>query len=121
MDASSRIADALTFVAVQDDRIVGTATLALPGSPYVEVAAKGEAEVRMLAVEGAARGQGVGAALMDACENRARSEGCEAVVLSTRPTMSAAHLLYRRRGYRRAPERDWAIRGFTLLAYRLAL
>lgn len=121
LDGDSRIAHGLTYVVEQDQRIVGTVTLALPGSPLREVAGPGEGEVRMLAVHGAARGRGIGDTLMEVCENRTRSAGCEAIVLSTEESMTAAHRLYRRRGYRRQPERDRTIRGFSLLAYRLRL
>ena len=61
----------------------------------------------MLAVAPAARGRGVGEALATWCVDRARADGCHAVVLSTLPVMHAAHRLYQRLGFVRTPERDW--------------
>jgi predicted N-acetyltransferase YhbS len=121
-DAGPRIRDAEVLVATLSDEVVGSVVLARPGSPYVETGRADELEVRMLAVAEAVRGQGIGARLMDAVEARARDLDCTAVVLSTAPTMHAAHRLYERRGYTRDPARDWQPEpGFTLLAYRLPL
>jgi ribosomal protein S18 acetylase RimI-like enzyme len=96
-------------------------TAALPGSRFANMSRDNEVEVRMLAVDEAVRRQGVGDRLMEACETFARDNGYRAVALSTEPDMYGAHRLYERRGYVRAPDRDWAIHGSTLLVYRLAL
>jgi len=80
-----------------------------------------EAEVRMLAVDEAARGRGIGDLLMAECEALARDEGLAGVVLSTEPDMHAAHRVYRRRGYVRQPDRDWSTGRTTLLVFRLSL
>lgn len=117
-DGRARIDGAIVFVATLGGRIVGTVTLALPATRFVNVCRPDEAEVRMLAVARDARGGGVAAALMDACERHAHAAGLAAVVLSTEPDMHAAHRLYRRRGYERVPERDWAIGPSPLLVYR---
>ena len=74
------------------------------------------------AVDPAARGLGVGGALVDLVLDRFRRDGMRGVVLSTLPEMTDAHRLYERRGFRRAPERDWApVPGVDLLAYALDL
>ena len=80
-----------------------------------------EAEVRMLAVDEAARGLGIASRLMAACESLARDQGLAAMILCTETGMHAAHRLYERRGYEREPARDWQIRDVRLLAYRLPL
>jgi ribosomal protein S18 acetylase RimI-like enzyme len=121
LDGRSRIEDATVFVAVADGAVVGTVTLGRPGTRFANVAQAGEAEVRMLAVDEAARGRGIARLLMDACEGLARNEGLAAVVLSTEPDMLAAHRLYQRRGYVRQPERDWPIGQSLLQVYRLSL
>lgn len=117
-DGRARIDDAIVFVATMGGTIVGSVTLALPATRFVNVCRPDEAEVRMLAVAQDARGRGVAAALMDACERHAHVAGLGAVVLSTEPAMRTAHRLYRRRGYERVPERDWAIGPHPLLVYR---
>ncbi len=121
LDASSRIEEAEVLVAVADGAIVGTVTVARPGSRFANMARPGEAEIRILAVEAAARGRGIADRLMTACESLARGEGFAAVILCTEPDMCAARRLYQRRGYVRQPDRDRSIRQVMLLAYRLSL
>lgn len=120
-DGRARIEDAIVFVATLHGAVVGSATLAPPATRFVNVARSDEAEVRMLAVAEEARGRGIADALMDACERAAHAAGMAGVVLSTDPGMHAAHRLYRRRGYRRLPERDWATTRTTYLVYRVGL
>ncbi len=97
-------------------------TFCLAGSHYAEVSRPGEAEFRMLAVAPAARGQGIGHALARWCVDRAREQGCTAVVLSSLDQMHAAHRLYERMGFRRLPERDWfPTPEITLVSYVLDL
>lgn len=120
-DVAARLAECEVLVAEQDGRIVGTVTVAAPGSRSAHIAQPGEREVRMLAVDPSARRLGVAARLMAEVEARARRSGAQAVVLSTEPAMAAAHRLYEGRGYRRTPERDWSTEGVGLLTYRLAL
>jgi ribosomal protein S18 acetylase RimI-like enzyme len=126
-DGRSRVRDGIVLVAVADGvavangTIAGTVTLALPGSPLAHLSRDGEAEVRMLAVDEAARGLGIANRLMAACEALARNEGLAAVTLCTETGMLAAQRLYERRGYLREPARDWQIRDVRLLAYRLPL
>ena len=122
-DAARRSAEAELLVAVDHvDGLVGTVTFCLPGSPWAEISAPGEAEFRMLAVAPAARGRGVGTALADWCVDRARAQGAAAVALSSHPGMHAAHRIYERMGFVRAPERDWRPDDeVTLVAYVLDL
>lgn len=124
-DVAKRAASAEVLVAVLDGRPVGTVTYVPMGAggPMSELARPGEAEMRMLAVSPAARGRGAGEALVRACVARARAtEGCTGMVLSTQPIMKAAHRIYERVGFVRAPERDWQpLEGddFTLVTYEL--
>jgi ribosomal protein S18 acetylase RimI-like enzyme len=121
LDGRSRIEEAIVLVATADGAVIGTVTMAPPDSRFANVGRAGEVEVRMLAVDEAARGRGVAGRLMDACEDLARGEGFAAVVLSTEPDMYAAHRLYRRRGYVRQPGRDWQAGRFRLMVFRLQL
>lgn len=108
-DVAARAEKAELVVAVGDDgRLLGTVTYAAGGSPYAETTeGPDEAAFRMLVVDPEARGQGVGAALVDWCVQRARSGGARVLRLSTQPEMTAAGRLYRRRGFVRTPEKDW--------------
>ncbi|MBS2539864.1 GNAT family N-acetyltransferase [Catenulispora sp. NF23] len=103
-------------------RLVGAAVYTVAGSEFADIAAEGEAEIRMLATAGDVRGQGIGEALVLDCVRRAREQGRPALVLSTKPEMRAAHRLYERLGFTRTPERDWEYApGKGLLTYRLRL
>jgi ribosomal protein S18 acetylase RimI-like enzyme len=121
LDAHSRIEEAIVFVATLNADVVGTVTVALPGTPFAAVGGPGEVEVRMLAVDERARRMGIADLLMDACEERARAGGFAAVVLSTEPDMHSAQRLYERRGYVRQPQRDWQVGRFNLLVYQRRL
>jgi ribosomal protein S18 acetylase RimI-like enzyme len=102
--------------------LVGTIMLQRwPDSGQV-VTGPDEAEIRALAVLPAARGGGLGRALLDAALDRAVRAGARRVVLSTESAMKTAHHLYESTGFRRLPERDWApVPGATLLVYGLEL
>ncbi|RAS31307.1 ribosomal protein S18 acetylase RimI-like enzyme [Streptomyces avidinii] len=119
-----RAAEALVLAAVDArGELLGGVTYVAPGSPWADVAGPDEAEFRMLAVSGTARGRGAGEALVRACVDRARAAGgLSGIVLSTQSSMEAAHRIYRRLGFVRTPERDWSpLPGFTLLTFRLPL
>ena len=121
-DAAGRAAAGTLLVAADGDELLGTVTVLTSGSAWTELAGAGEAEIRMLAVDPAARGLGVGTALAVACVEAARAGGARSVVLSTLARMHVAHVIYARLGFRRAPEQDWSPRpGVDLLAYRLDL
>ena len=121
-NAGDRARQADLAVAVEDGEVVGTVTYCRPGTPWAEVSSNGEAEFRMLAVAPEARGRGVGAALAGWCVDRARADGCRALVLSTLPVMHGAHRIYQRMGFVRTPERDWFPEpDIPLITYRLVL
>ncbi|MFE2274637.1 GNAT family N-acetyltransferase [Streptomyces lavendulae] len=122
-DVAGRAGHGEVIVAARDGEVLGGVTFAAPGSPLADIAGPGEAEFRMLAVAGEARGAGVGEALVRACVDRARAlDGVTALVLSTQPAMAGAQRIYARLGFVRTPRRDWApIPALTLLTYRLEL
>jgi ribosomal protein S18 acetylase RimI-like enzyme len=120
-DGESRVREATVVVAELDGRLVGSVTVARPGTAYSEIAEPDELEVRMLAVADDVRRRGIADALMEAVEAMARQRGLAGVILSTAPGMHGAHRLYERRGYVRQPERDWDVGGLRLLAYQLTL
>ena len=100
------------------DRIVGSVALVLSGDFGEVTASDEEAAFRMLVVDPAAQGRGVGEALVTACLERARAAGKRRMVISTDPRMRSAHRLYERLGFTRLPERDWSpMPGTDLLVY----
>ncbi|MEU2782647.1 MULTISPECIES: GNAT family N-acetyltransferase [Streptomyces] len=125
-DVAKRAAAAQVLVAVEHDRVLGGVTFVPDGGPMADLARPGEAEIRMLAVDRAARGRGAGEALVRACLDRARAtEGCVRVILSSQSAMHSAHRLYERLGFVRTPERDWnplpELTDLTLITYELTL
>ncbi|MEV5969161.1 GNAT family N-acetyltransferase [Streptomyces sp. NPDC051921] len=121
----AEVADVLVAVDEGGTVLGGVTFVPAPGV-MGDRAKAGETEIRMLAVGPAARGRGVGEALVRACVERARAvPGCERIVLSTQTEMRAAHRIYERLGFHRAPERDWAPipdkPEFVLLCYALEL
>jgi ribosomal protein S18 acetylase RimI-like enzyme len=122
-NARPRYQEAELLVAVDDvGTILGTVTIAHPGSTWRETGRDDELEFRMLAVSPAAKGRGVGEALTRHVLNEAARLGFTAVALSSSGSMRAAHRLYERLGFRRVPERDWSpVPGIPLLAFRLDL
>ncbi|SCL64514.1 GNAT family N-acetyltransferase [Micromonospora peucetia] len=124
-DVVSRAEGGEVLVAADDvtAELLGSVTFVLPGSRYAEISGPGEAEFRMLAVDPAGQGRGVGAALVEACVSRAAELGCSAVAICVRSGFAAAaQRLYLRRGFVRVPERDWApLDGVELLGLRLEL
>jgi GNAT superfamily N-acetyltransferase len=122
--AAHRATEAELIVAIDPAThdLLGTVTFCLNGSPYSEIALPGEAEFRMLAVAPGARGRGIGHDLARWCVDRAREQGCSAVVLSSLDRMHTAHRLYERMGFTRLPARDWEpLPGIMLVAYALDL
>ena len=121
--ADDRARHSELLVAVDaDGALLGTVSYVRAGSQYSEVAHDGESEFRMLAVDRAARGRGVGRRLAEACIDRARADGVTGLAISTATNMAPAHALYGSLGFERIPERDWRpIPTVLLLAYRLPL
>jgi ribosomal protein S18 acetylase RimI-like enzyme len=122
LDTAARAREAELYVARLGVTLAGTVTYCPEGSPWREIAQPGEGEFRMLAVAPEHRRRGVAEALVATCVERAREQGCTAVVLSSLPVQQAAHRLYERLGFRRLPERDWSpYPGVDLLGFRLDL
>ena len=95
------------WVATVDGQLAGTVLLVTPESPFKQIAQPGELEVHLLAVAPDFRRAGVGDALLRELFAEAGKRHAKNLVLSTQTTMRAAHSLYSKVGFERAPDRDW--------------
>lgn len=84
------------LVARADDEIVGTLTLVTFPIPTGL-----RAWIEDVVVDEAARGRGVGAALVETAIGLARATGARTVDLTSRPSRAAANRLYERLGFQR--------------------
>ena len=111
------------LIAVDGDGRIGGAVLFLHVvSELRQLAYDGEREFRLLGVHPDARGTGAGEALVRACLERALDAGADRVVIWSQPSMLAAHRLYERAGFVRAPDRDQPDDlGFTRLVFEKEL
>ena len=117
-DVDARAHVGVVLVAVEDDRILGSATVELhdriedddPPLP------PDEAEIRMLGVDPAERGRGVARAIMEASLAWASEAGKTRMRLHTTQRMEAARAMYESMGFERLS--DWVFPdGFVLLTY----
>jgi ribosomal protein S18 acetylase RimI-like enzyme len=121
-DVEDRAERTEILVAVDDGRIIGSATLELDARASLDDAplAPHEAHIRMLGVHPDARGRGAAKALMAGCEARAREAGKTVLTLNTIELMAAAKAMYEDLGYARLedePQSD----GIVLLSYEKQL
>ncbi len=121
-DVAERASRTVIMVAVEGERVLGSATLELEGRTEAEdePLAATVAHIRMLGVDPQARGRGVGSMLMRACEERARSAGRTLMTLNTTERMRAAQGMYEALGYERRQDRVFPD-GFVLLSYAKVL
>lgn len=123
-DVARRVREAVVFAALDEAGAVPLGCVTYvpgPDNGWAEHLRDGEASIRMLAVDPAAQGRGVGTALVKACLARARADGRRAVFLHSLPTMERAQRIYDRLGFRRLPERDWIFPDFLLMGFALDL
>ena len=126
-DVEDRAQRTVVLAALEDGRILGTATLELEGR--VDAGREtfesrplepGQAHVRMLGVHPGARGRRLGRLLMDACLEMARGAGKTYITLNTTARMKAAQAMYESMGFVRGADRVLED-GFVLWSYSLDL
>ena len=124
-DVAGRVAAGATvLVAEEDGEVAGSVTYVPPAldAPLTEWDDPRAAGIRMLAVDAAYRGQGIGTRLVEACLDLARADGATRLVLHTVEVMRAAQRIYVRLGFQREPDLDSEVEpGFWLIGYQLAL
>src|SRR5215211_313582 len=103
LDVQGRTGAGRQLVATDGGRVVGTVTFYADAGQEGFGWPAGWAGLRALGVEPAARGQGIGQALVRACLERARAGGAPVLCLHTAEFMTAAVAMYERLGFRRAP------------------
>lgn len=121
-DVEGRASIAVVFIAVEEGRVLGSATLEVgeriesddPPLP------PDEAHIRMLGVHPDARRRGIARMLIDACIERARAMGKTRLSLHTTYRMKVARAMYEAMGFRRLPDRVFPD-GFVLLTYERAI
>jgi ribosomal protein S18 acetylase RimI-like enzyme len=123
IDVQSRLDRAELIVAELDGKLAGSVTLFLKGSAASESGWPQDwAGIRLLAVLPAYRGSGIGRALMDECIRRCRNQGISNIGLHTTDMMEVAQRMYKRMGFKRAPEFDFYPRPDVVVkAYRFDL
>ena len=106
---AERVAEAETWVGVRDGALVATVGLVHPDRPSRAdwYRRPDVAHVHQFAVDPSLQGVGVGSALMELVEGRARSLGAAELAMDT--SEQATHLLawYGKRGYRKVSTVDW--------------
>jgi GNAT superfamily N-acetyltransferase len=88
------------WIAERDGAPVGSVFLVQARDEATGAPEPGVAQLRLLLVEPAARGVGLGAALVGECERFARRSGYSMIRLWTQSILSAARGIYRKAGYR---------------------
>ncbi|MGZ6273354.1 MAG: GNAT family N-acetyltransferase [Candidatus Limnocylindrales bacterium] len=123
-DVAQRARTSCVLVAVgpAGELLGGVTYVSGPNDPYAEELSEGEAGMRMLAVDPARQGRGIGRSLTEWCLERARAAGRARLVLHTGAFMPAAVHLYEGMGFERLPELDFSpAPGIDLIAYAFDL
>jgi predicted N-acetyltransferase YhbS len=88
------------IVAERDECVIGAVAYIPAGRPKPAYFDQSWPIIRMLVVDPASRGTGVGGALTEECINRARRDGSRVIALRTSPIMTVALPMYLRMGFR---------------------
>ncbi|AXK72902.1 GNAT family N-acetyltransferase [Lysobacter sp. TY2-98] len=122
----AKVPGATVFTALdEDDTLLGGvvyfADMAHYGAGGVATQERQAAGFRLLAVDPALQGRGVGKRLTQHCIDQARRDGRREVILHTTAAMKPAWAMYERLGFRRSEDLDFLQQGFPVYGFRLAL
>ena len=110
------------LAAVDGEHLLGTVMLVTWPHGGEVLRNPGEGEIRALAVASAARGRGIGRALLAAIMQRAAAREVRELLLLTQPEMRTAQHLYTEAGFRRLPGRDYEYApGHRLFAFGMLM
>lgn len=119
-----RAEHAQVWVGEASGAVVAAVTLTFAGQPHSEIAIENELEFRMLAVDPAVQGGGIGRAVVRRIIDHAQSlPAIRAISITSAMFMERAHGLYESLGFQRVPARDWYVPGQDVLlwVFRLEL
>ncbi len=106
------------WVAEASGAVVAAVTLTFAGQPYSEIARDNELEFRMLAVDPAVQGTGVGRAVVRRVIDHAQSlPAISGISITSATFMERAHALYESLGFQRVPARDWYVPGEDVMLW----
>jgi GNAT superfamily N-acetyltransferase len=106
-DVRGRTETCDVLVAVEDGTVLGGVAYVPGPGLWSDLATEDEAEIRMLVVDPAHQGRGIGEAIVRRCIDLAAAAGKARLVLLSEDGMTVAHRLHDRLGFVRVPERDW--------------
>jgi len=110
------------LAAVDGEHLLGTVMLVTWPHGGEVLRNPGEGEIRALAVASAARGRGIGRALLAAIMQRAAAREVRELLLLTQPEMRTAQHLYTEAGFRRMRGRDYEYApGHRLFAFGMLM
>lgn len=113
-----RAEHAEVWVAEASGAVVAAVTLTFAGQPYSEIARDNELEFRMLAVDPAVQGTGVGRAVVRRVIDHAQSlPAISGISITSATFMERAHALYESLGFQRVPARDWYVPGEDVMLW----
>jgi len=114
------------LVAVGDDDRIGGAVVYFNemkyyGSGGTATREENAAGFRLLAVDPAIRGKGIGRLLANECINKARENKLGQVIIHTTMAMQTAWKMYEQMGFKRSEDLDFSQQGFPVFGFRLLL